>query len=159
MNTWPFALLFALPFALMAMLMAVDEGHFHRKRGLGRFEALGHPADALSVALPLALAAFAPRETPWLVAFVVLALFSCVFVTKDEGVHLKECPPAEQRLHALLFMLHPLVFFAAHRLWAARAAGSNASTWILRVEVLAVTLVGIYQLLAWRKAWLPTRET
>ena len=155
MNTW----LLTSPFALMAVLMAVDEGHFHRQRGLGRFEALGHPADALSVALPLALAAFAPLGIPWLVAFVVLALFSCVFVTKDEGVHLAECPPAEQRLHALLFMLHPLVFFTAHRLWAVRAGGSAVSGWILRMELLAVTLVGIYQLFAWRKAWLPTRET
>lgn len=155
MSPW----LLAAPFGLMAALMAVDEGHFHRKRGLGRFEALGHPADALSVALPLALATFAPLETAWLVAFIVLALFSCLFVTKDEGVHLAECPPAEQRLHALLFMLHPLVFLAAAELWSARAAGSGPGAGILRTQLLAVALVGAYQLFAWRNAWLPTRET
>lgn len=148
--------LLAAPLALMGLLLAVDEAAFHRRRGLGRFEALGHPADTASVALPLLLAAAAPRAPGWLAAYVALAAASCLLVVKDESVHLRECGAGEQRLHALLFMLHPLVLVAAERLWLARSEGSSAAAWILRGQVLATCAFALYQLVAWRKAWLPT---
>ncbi len=42
------ALLLA-PLAVQGIAMAVDELHFHRRRGLGRWERLGHPLDTLTV--------------------------------------------------------------------------------------------------------------
>ncbi len=38
-----------IPFALQTCCMAVDEVHFHRQRGLPRWERLGHPLDTLTV--------------------------------------------------------------------------------------------------------------
>jgi hypothetical protein len=38
-----------IPFALQMCCMAVDEVHFHRQRGLPRWERLGHPLDTLTV--------------------------------------------------------------------------------------------------------------
>jgi hypothetical protein len=104
-------------FALQAVAMALDEGIFHRRRGLPRWERIGHPLDSATV-----LACYA-----WLLgsvptrgnAFVYagLAGFSSLFVTKDEPIHMRRCEPGELRLHALLFLLHPAVLLGAGWIW------------------------------------------
>lgn len=38
-----------IPFPLQMICMAVDEAHFHRWRGLPRWERLGHSLDTLTV--------------------------------------------------------------------------------------------------------------
>ena len=105
-----------LVFGLHAGLMAFDEGYFHRKRGLGRWETVGHPLDTLTVMLPTLLTLFAPSETleNW---FLGLAGFSCLFITKDEWVHREQSPALEQWLHACLFVLHPVILFAIFQNW------------------------------------------
>ena len=100
--------LLVVPLALQALAMLVDEGHYHRRRGLPRWERIGHPLDTLTIALCLV----------WLLTvgvgagYVALAIFSCLFVTKDEVIHAKVCTPGEQWLHAILFVLHPIVLAA-----------------------------------------------
>ena len=67
------------------------------------------------------------RDVPGKVAaYAGLAIFSCLFVTKDERVHLGHCCAAEQWLHALLFTLHPLVLLSAGLLWPAAHGIRNA---------------------------------
>jgi 2-polyprenyl-6-hydroxyphenyl methylase/3-demethylubiquinone-9 3-methyltransferase len=94
-----------IPIGLQALAMLVDEGVFHRRRELPRWERIGHPLDTLSIAFCLV----------WLLAggglagYIALAIGSTLFVTKDEGVHAKLCGAGEQWLHAVLFALHPMV--------------------------------------------------
>jgi 2-polyprenyl-6-hydroxyphenyl methylase/3-demethylubiquinone-9 3-methyltransferase len=94
--------------ALQAVAMLLDEGVFHRRRELPRWERIGHPLDTLTIAACLA----------WLLCgggltgYVVLAIGSTLFVTKDEGVHAKQCSAGEHWLHAVLFALHPIVLAA-----------------------------------------------
>lgn len=108
----------AAPAAVLALLMAVDEIFFHRRRELPRWERIGHPLDTLTVlCCYVVLLGFEPRgPAPGL--YAVLAVFSCLFVTKDERVHQKLCLAAEHWLHAVLFMLHPLALASAALLWA-----------------------------------------
>lgn len=115
---WPLAVL-----ALQALAMAVDEFFFHRRRPLHRWERVGHPLDTLTVLLPLSLALFLPAQAPWTGVFVAGAVFSSLFVTKDEWVHARLCGGGEGWLHALLFMLHPLMFCALFALWKAGETG------------------------------------
>lgn len=97
-----------IPIGLQALAMLVDEGVFHRRRELPRWERIGHPLDTLTIIACLA----------WLLlgggwpGYIVLAIFSTLFVTKDEGVHTKLCTAGEQWLHAVLFALHPIVLAA-----------------------------------------------
>jgi hypothetical protein len=98
-------------------LILVDELYFHRQRGLPRWEALGHPLDSLSVALPVAIAVFALPTSAAIVWYVSFAILSCLLVTKDEFLHARLCSPTEQWLHALLFVLHPIVLGAVAWLW------------------------------------------
>lgn len=116
--------LWLLPFALQGLAMGVDELVWHRRRPVSRWEWLGHLLDTAvflgCLALPLALAP-TPEHVRW---WLVLAAGSCLLVTKDEFVHQRHCPGGEHWLHAVLFLLHPLVLGATGLLWAAGLPGA-----------------------------------
>src|SRR4051812_28762958 len=98
--------------------MLADELIFHRKRGLPRWERLGHPLDTLSALVCYAfLISVAPTRPHALAIYVGLCAFSCLFITKDEFVHARHCEPFETWLHAVLFVLHPTVFVAFGWVW------------------------------------------
>src|SRR5258708_18222986 len=104
-------------FGTQAALMVVDEFYFHHKRSLPRWERIGHPLDTLSVLVCYAISlAFSPTHG-WLGLYALAAAFSCLLITKDEFVHAKLCGPGEHWLHAVLFVLHPVVLTLAAILW------------------------------------------
>ena len=136
--------------ALQAIAMLVDEWWFHRRRELPRWERIGHPLDTLSIVLCLGwLLLVPPAAASALPVYIALAIASTLFVTKDEGVHAKLCSAGEHWLHAVLFVLHPIVFVAFGVLW-----WSGARTIIAAQLVLTVGLM-IYQLVYWSIWWKP----
>lgn len=108
-----------LPFLLQGLVMGVDEFGFHRRREVPRWEWAGHVLDTsvflACLALPVLLAPTAPHVR----LFGVLAAVSCLLVTKDEFVHQRLCTAWEHWVHAVLFVLHPLVLVAAAWMWIA----------------------------------------
>lgn len=94
-----------------------DEMIFHRKRGLPRWERIGHPIDTFTVIACLMFLALTNRTPTTEIIYYVMAGISCVFVTKDEWVHRKLCSAEEMWLHAILFMMHPLLLFTAMHEW------------------------------------------
>jgi hypothetical protein len=141
------------PAALQALAMFVDEGWFHRRRGLPRWERVGHPVDTASAALCYGwLLLRRPGEPGALAGYAALALFSCLLVTKDEFVHARHCAPGEHWLHAVLFVLHPVVFAAFGALW-----WSGAPPGLFALQ-LALTLAFMtYQIAYWSLPWKRTR--
>lgn len=150
------------------LCMAGDEFWFHRKRGLPRWERIGHPLDTLTVILCLGWILLVRPNRPAVSVFIALALFSCVFVTKDEPVHRRRCSAAEQWLHALLFMVHPLVLASAGLLWPAVWARSPVLlSGIVRFSGLERSFLlyacavmigfGIYQFVFWNVLWHPRK--
>jgi 2-polyprenyl-6-hydroxyphenyl methylase/3-demethylubiquinone-9 3-methyltransferase len=132
--SWPF-----VPLAVQAAAMLVDEGYFHHRRDLPRWERIGHPLDTLTIAICLAYLLAGGGLT----GYIVLAIISTLFVTKDEFVHAKHCTGGEQWLHAILFVLHPVVLAA----YAVLAAGGHHT--LLTVQ-LAVSLAFLaYQVVYW----------
>lgn len=114
----------ATPLALQGVAMVIDEGWFHRLRGLPRWERLGHPLDTLTMIACIAwLLVTAPATPHALPIYVALAIGSTLFVTKDEGVHAKLCGGGEQWLHSMLFVLHPIVLIALGIAWWQGARG------------------------------------
>lgn len=146
-----------LPFLLQAALMGVDEAYFHRRRGLGRWERWGHPLDTLAFLACLAWLFLVPpgsESATW--GYAGLGAFSSLLVTKDEWVHHRECEPAEQWLHSVLFVIHPVVLAAAFRLWpalhpqAAESAMAPAgAAWVLGATAVGATLMLLHQALYW----------
>lgn len=119
-----------LPFIVQAIAIGIDEIYFHLKRGLPRWERIGHPLDTLSLLICLLFLLFVPYSFAMAKVYLGLALFSCLMVTKDEFIHKHHCPPLEHWLHAILFLNHPILLASAGLLWAANGAGP---AWLLEV--------------------------
>jgi 2-polyprenyl-6-hydroxyphenyl methylase/3-demethylubiquinone-9 3-methyltransferase len=121
--------LILLPFLVQVTVIAIDEFYFHVRRGLPQWERLGHPLDTLTVLICFSFIQYVPYSSFSLKVYIALAIFSCIFVTKDEFVHKQCCPASEQWLHALLFINHPIVLTAAGLLWPI-VSGGSVSSWI-----------------------------
>ena len=172
------AIFIIMPFVLQGLAMAFDEGYFHRRRGLPRWERIGHPLDTLTVLAAFSWILFTAPSSKGAMVFAALATFSCFFVTKDEWVHSEYCSPGEQWLHGVLFLLHPLIFVAAALIWPALHLPAShlierASdlTWLSSLsaslglgvfearfffgQFLLVLLVLVYQTVYWNFLWKP----
>ena len=134
-----------LPAVLQALTMGVDELVFHRRRGLPRWERLGHPLDTLTAVLCYCWLVLVPASAPnALGIYVALCAFSCLFITKDELVHARLCEPLETWLHAALFVLHPIVFLAFGVVWYSGAHG-----WVLKGALGSTLGLLSYQVVYW----------
>lgn len=143
------------------VIVHIDEFYFHVKRGLPKWERIGHPLDTLSVLVCFLFVLFVPYSSFNLKVYIALALFSCIFVTKDEFVHKECCPASEQWLHAFLFLNHPIVLTVAGLLWPL-VQDSLSPAWLipfvpncewitfgLRVQTSCIFLFMLYQIVYW----------
>lgn len=137
-------IMFYTPFLLQGLCMFFDELYFHRKRGLGLWERIGHPLDTITVLACFAFLYLRPYTESNLITFVLLSFFSCLFVTKDEFVHSQFCEPAENWLHSLLFILHPICFLSAGFLWKSAEAAN-----FIFIQCLVLVAVLFYQIIYW----------
>ena len=153
--------LLLFPFILQTVIIFFDEFYFHWKRGLPRWERIGHPLDTLSVLLCFAFVLVFPFNSLHLKIYAALALFSCIFVTKDEFIHKDCCPASEQWLHALLFVNHPIVLTLLGILWPLYKAEAIPSFLLglqqhhgmlgtfLWMQTVCIGLFALYQTLYW----------
>ena len=135
------------PLFMQGLLMGLDDLILHRRRGLPRWERIGHPIDTLSV-IVCVLYLLLSRPDP--IAFLSLAAFSCLLVTKDEVVHSSVCEPIEHWLHAVLFLLHPVCLYSLYRL------RSQGELFVLRIFLEAITLFFFHQIFSWNYLWKST---
>lgn len=154
-----------IPFAIQALAILFDEGYFHYRRGLPLWERIGHPLDTLSMAACLAFVIYAPFSTQNLIIYTLLASFSCLMVTKDEFIHKEHCPGAENWLHALLFILHPITLITAAVIWPV-TQGVEVPLWLskwldnptvlqefLQFQFWAIFAFFTYQAFFWNVVW------
>jgi hypothetical protein len=104
-------------FSLQAVLMGIDEWLYHRRRGLEHWERWGHPVDSLLYLCALAIPGWMQPATVRVLLYTILAILSCVAITKDEWVHAERCEAGEHWVHAVLFMIHPSVLIFVGLLW------------------------------------------
>jgi hypothetical protein len=154
------------PLPIQGVAMLYDELHFHRARGLGRWERIGHPLDTVTMLACVAWA-LAVEPTPRAAGvYAALAIVSCLFVTKDEVVHARSCTAGEHWLHAILFLVHPVILVSLALLWlAAHRARPDGATlaWRLPDSVTALRILtwqfagtaafGLYQAAYWNLPW------
>lgn len=105
------------PFLFQGLLMTVDEFYCHHRRELRRWERVGHPLDTLGFAVCLGFLWLVPSSQLNLYIYAGLSLFSCFLISKDEWEHRGLCSGFENWLHAMLFMVHPVVLIWAGVLW------------------------------------------
>ncbi len=145
-----------IPFFLQIICMGFDELYFHRLRSLSQWERIGHPLDTLTVLLCFGwMICVAPSRSS-IVVYILLGAFSCLFITKDEKVHQADCKVTEHWLHAVLFILHPIILFCAGLLWPALHHASSPllafTGWerkFLLGNIFLTFLFGLYQFIYW----------
>ncbi|HLE01498.1 MAG TPA: hypothetical protein VJB59_14640 [Bdellovibrionota bacterium] len=142
MKAWIAAL-----FALQAAVMLFDEFYFHQRRGLPRWERIGHPIDTLSVLAVLGFAIYAKPGVEAVPTFAFLTIASSLCVTKDEWVHAKRCGAFEHWAHAILFLLHPILLLGAGWLWW------NGERLVLLLETALISIFLVYQVTYWNFLW------
>jgi len=158
-------MLILLPFLFQAIVIGIDEVYFHLRRGLPRWERIGHPLDTLTVLLCMGYVLFVPYSKVAIFPYLFLSTFSCLMVTKDEFVHKEHCPASEHWLHALLFLLHPITLIAAGLIWPV-SQGASAPEWLsswlsqqemlslfLKVQFGAMASFMTYQIVYWNFVW------
>jgi hypothetical protein len=167
----PKSYLLLIPSLCQSVCMVVDEFHYHLRRGLPRWERIGHPLDTLTVLACLFWMLLVPPDSGSIAVYAGLGVFSCLFVTKDEWVHARTCTGGEHWLHAMLFVSHPLMLLALSQFWPALHAspqtafsfGEGRFEGIERAFLLAQTgftvLFGLYQLIYWNFLCKPANTT
>jgi hypothetical protein len=157
--------LVTLPFLVQSIVITLDETLFHIKRGLPKWERIGHPLDTLTILICLGYVLCVPYSPFHLKIYCALSIFSCVFVTKDEFIHKECCPATEQWLHAFLFINHPILLTATGLIWPTlhgNQAPSWLSSWLDNPEFLKfflifqaafATLFFLYQTIYWNFIW------
>ena len=155
-------LLLLCPFILQMILIFVDEYVFHLKRGLPRWERIGHPLDTFSILICMAIVLAIHFSAFWIKIYIGCSLFSCFLVTKDEFVHKKHCPSAEQWVHALLFINHPLLLTSLGLSWYLFSADPLPGflkfwdsrlvelRYFLIIQALAAVGFFLYQIIFWK---------
>lgn len=125
--------------------MFFDEFYFHRKRGLKKWEQVGHPVDTFFVFLAYLFISFNVPSEFNLKIYIGLSLLSSLIITKDEFVHTVECSAFENWLHSLLFVLHPITFMASGYIWH-----QNLYPTFLMIQPIVLFLIMLYQFFYWR---------
>jgi hypothetical protein len=160
-----------IPFVIQGLAIFFDEAVFHVRRGLPLWERIGHPLDTLTVIICMAFVVFVPFTSLNLFFYVLLAIFSTLFITKDEFVHNEHCPANEQWLHAILFVLHPITLISAGFIWPVVQEVPVTpwiSSWLSNPEMLFLFLIGqlatmivfmVYQIIYWNIFYRADHET
>jgi hypothetical protein len=99
-----------IPFAIQGVMIIFDEWVYHLKRGLPRWERIGHPIDTASFIICLVFVQLVKFSGAALLWYIALAVISCILITKDEFVHKHHCEGSEHWVHAILFINH-LVYY------------------------------------------------
>jgi len=155
--------LICIPFIIQAVASFFDEFYFHHKRGLGRWERIGHPIDSISVLICFLFAYFVPWSPSHFYEYLAIAGFSCILVTKDEFVHIHQCAAGEAWLHAVLFVLHPIMLASVGVIWYfTHAADAQALSlqiqpdfnptffkFVLESQIGMIFLYIVYQITYW----------
>ena len=160
-----YSFLLFFPFLLQMIAIGIDEIYFHYKRGLPKWERIGHPIDTLSTLLCLSLVLLLPFTKTTFIIYCSAAALSCLMVTKDEFVHKHHCTAQENWLHACLFLLHPVILINTALVWtvvaeqpsfawlAAKVPKSELLELGLTLQVVAMTLFLLYQVVFWNFIW------
>lgn len=146
-----------IPFIVQGVIILLDEGIYHLKRDLPRWERIGHPIDTLSIMGCFAFVLLIPYDPDWIKFYVALGILSCLLVTKDEFVHQHYCPPGEHWLHAILFINHSILIIAIGLMWP-KLSNQETMRWLPQRQFLVpflwaqasfATLFFFYQIIYW----------
>ncbi len=140
-----------MAFFAQSGLITLDEWACHRRRLLPRWELIGHPVDTFCLILFFtALTILPSASAPARAVVLILGGLSCLITTKDEWVHKDLSTGFENWLHAMLFLIHPVVAGLYFLLWMQSAPGSAT---LFHISLVMTVLFFIYQCITGWLRW------
>lgn len=134
---------------LHVALLNVDEYYFHRKRQLCRLEVYSLLIDGALYLIPLGIAIFAPISDSWKLLYIAFATLSCLSVAKNEWFY-HHIEKKERTLHALLYLLHPILLYSFYLSWVENYFVHNLNFWIIQICYLGFGFKTLsYQIIYW----------
>lgn len=152
-----------IPFLLQAVLILFDEWVFHIKRGLPKWERIGHPIDTISLIACFIYVFLLPYTLKALIGYIALSIFSCLLITKDEFIHKHHCPATEQWVHAVMFINHPILLSSLGFFWYGMTVKESTGAFyhvdnplarsFMISQLIFVSLFCLYQIIYWNVIW------
>jgi len=127
---------------VQGVLIAIDEFVFHHRRYMPRWERIGHPVDTFTVLFCFMFLILTEPSNTHRQIYYGLATISCLMISKDEWAHKKYCQASEMWLHALLFIMHPLILLSALAEWP----GNKMNLYFVGAAILPFFF---YQIIYW----------
>ncbi|MBC77749.1 MAG: hypothetical protein CME64_17215 [Halobacteriovoraceae bacterium] len=135
--------IFLLAWPIQGVLILFDEFYFHKRRGLKKWERIGHPIDTFIFLGCFIYTLVSPFSESNSVIFLILAVLSCLVILKDEWVHIKECDVFEHWLHCGLFLIHPISLIGLLFVW------KEDGFYEIFIQSILITLFLLHQIYYW----------
>jgi hypothetical protein len=141
-------------------LLCLDEFYFHYRRGLPKWEIIGHPLDTLTILFGILFLKYRSYSEDNLKIYIIISFFSCIFVTKDELLHHKLCTTGEMWVHGLLLICHPIIFIcAAYIKWFPHSPQDKYFYQLMSLNRSfnqlpnTMMLILVYEIIFWSVVW------
>ncbi|MCB0307860.1 MAG: hypothetical protein KDD48_00695 [Bdellovibrionales bacterium] len=136
--------LLTIPFGVQGSLSVFDEFYLHYRRHVPKWERIGHPIDTFSLLACVCITLWLEPSFYAVVSFVLLSVISSIVITKDEWVHKDLATPLEMWVHAMLFVLHPIVCMSIGIIWFL-----DPNHLSLKIEAALLFMYMCYQIIYW----------
>lgn len=114
-------------------LLLYDEYVIHKERGLTKREITGGIIDGFLYIATIAVTIFTSYSEQLAFLYISLATLSCLSIVFHELYYPDKIRKTERIIHALLYIIHPLILFAFYESWKSDMFQNNYTYWMLQL--------------------------
>jgi hypothetical protein len=133
-----------------AGLFAYDEYALKRKRSLSQSEINSALIDGFLFLSIVALTIFTNFSSTLSYVYIGLAVLSCASIIKNEFFYPDTIKREERVVHALMYVLHPLILYCFYTSWSMNFFITNMTYWTMQLLYLILGFKTItYHVIYW----------
>lgn len=135
---------------LHGILFTFDEYIVHKKRSLSQKEVNSGLIDGVLFLSTVALTLFTKFSSLLEIIYISLGFLSCVAIIKHEMFLPPDITKRERVIHAVLYILHPLILYAFYVSWKSDFFNTNLTYWMMQLGYFALGFKAItYHVIYW----------
>ncbi len=133
-----------------AFAFAYDEYVLNKRRDLSQGEINSALIDGIIYLSTVAFTIFTTYSDVLGSLYVFLASCSCISIIKNEYFYPNNLPKIERIIHAILYILHPLILYAFYLSWKENFFQTNMTYWMLQLGYMALGFKAMsYHVIYW----------
>ncbi len=135
---------------LHACLFGYDEYFLKRKRELSQAEINSGILDGILFLFVVSLTIFTTFSESLGYIYIGFSGLSCISIVKNEFFYPKDIERVERIVHALLYVLHPLILYCFYASWKMGFFVSDMTYWMLQLCYLILGVKTVtYHIVYW----------